>query len=135
MKIINLNTNSNYSIPKKTFQYLLNTYSYGLSKNIWKNYSIQTADSKHSKTNITFYKSNFSFPIIKINYSNKYDREFFEVSYNNKRKVFSNLSSLNIWLNNYFFSKPKILIASKILNEPKASTSAVYSGSSKETAT
>ena len=108
MKIINLNNNSNYSIPKKTFQYLLNTYSYGLSKNIWKNYSIQTADSKHSKTNITFYKSNFSFPIIKINYSNKYDREFFEVSYNNKRKAFSNLSSLNIWLNNYFFSKPKI---------------------------
>ncbi len=81
MKIINLNTNSNYSIPKKTFQYLLNAYSYGLSKNIWKNYSIQTTDSKHSKTNITFYKSNFSFPIIKINYSNKYDREFFEVSY------------------------------------------------------
>ena len=35
MKIINLNTNSNYSIPKKTFQYLLNAYSYGLSKNIW----------------------------------------------------------------------------------------------------
>ena len=48
------------------------------------------------------------FPIIKINYSNKYDREFFEVSYNNKKKIFSNLSSLNIWLNNYFFSKPKI---------------------------
>ena len=46
--------------------------------------------------------------LYKINYSNKYDREFFEVSYNNKRKVFSNLPSLNIWLNNYFFSKPKI---------------------------
>ncbi len=108
MKIINLNINSNYSIPKKTFQYLLNTYSYGLSKNIWKNYSIQTANSKNSKTNITFYKSNFSFPVIKINYSNRYNREYFEVSYNNKRKIFSNLSSLNIWLYNYFFSNPKI---------------------------
>ena len=117
MKIINLNTNSNYSIPNKTFQYLLNAYSYGLSKNIWKNYSIQTADSKHSKTNITFYKSNFSFPVIKIIYSNKYDREFFEVSYNNKRQVFSNLSSLNIWLNNYFFSKPKIYISLDFLSE------------------
>ena len=108
MKIINLNNNSNNSIPKKTFQYLLNTYSYGLSKNIWKNYSIHPANSKYSETNITFYKSNFSFPIIKINYSNKYDCEFFEVSYDNKRKIFSNLSSLNIWLKNYFFSKPKI---------------------------
>ena len=108
MKIINLNINSNYSIPKKTFQYLLNTYSYGLSKNIWKNYSIQPADSKNTKTNITFYKSNFSFPVIKINYSNRYNREYFEVSYNNKRKIFSNLSSLNIWLYNYFFSNPKI---------------------------
>ncbi len=42
MKIINLNTNHSYSIPKETFQYILNTYSYGLSKNIWRNYSIQT---------------------------------------------------------------------------------------------
>ena len=108
MKIINLNNNPNYSIPKKTFQYLLSTYSYGLSKNIWKNYSIQTADTKNSKTNITFYKSNFSFPIIKINYSNKYNRESFEVSYNNNKKKFNDLSSLNIWLKNYFFSKPKI---------------------------
>ena len=96
MKIINLNTNSSYSIPKKTFQYLLNTYSYGLSKNIWKNYSIQTADSKNSKTNITFYKSNFSFPVIKINYSNKYDREFFEVSYNNKKKIFSKIGRAHV---------------------------------------
>ena len=106
MKIINLNTNSNYSIPKKTFQYLLNAYSYGLSKNIWKNYSIQTADSKHSKTNITFYKSNFSFPIIKINYTNKSDKEIFEGAYNNKKKIFGNLASLKIWLKNYFFSSP-----------------------------
>ena len=57
---------------------------------------------------LLFINQIFFFPVIKINYSNKYDREFFEVSYNNKRKVFSNLSSLNIWLNNYFFSKPKI---------------------------
>ena len=108
MKIINLNTNSSYSIPKKTFQYLLNTYSYGLSKNIWKNYSIQTADSKYSKTNITFYKSNFSFPIIKIYYSNKFDKEMFEIKYNSKKKIFSNLESLKIWLKNYFFSNPRI---------------------------
>ena len=108
MKIINLNTNYNYSIPKKTFQYLLNAYSFGLSKNIWKNYSIQAANSKYSKTNITFYKSNFSFPIIKIYYSNKFDREIFEIKYNNKKKIFSNLESLKIWLKNYFFSNPKI---------------------------
>ena len=108
MKIINLNTNHNYSIPKKTFQYILSTYSYGLSKNIWRNYSIQTSNKDFNKTKITFYKSNFSFPIIKINYSNKSDKEIFEVAYNNKKKIFGNLASLKIWLKNYFFSSPKI---------------------------
>ncbi len=108
MKILNLNNNYNYSIPKKTFQYILNTYSYGLSKNIWRNYSIQSANKDIKKTRITFYKSNFSFPVIKIQYSNKYDKEIFEVTYNNKKKDFTNLMSLNLWLKNYFFSKPKI---------------------------
>jgi hypothetical protein len=86
LKIINLNTNHSYSIPKETFQYILNTYSYGLSKNIWRNYSIQTPNKDFNKTKITFYKSNFSFPVIKINYSNKSDKEIFEVAYNNKKK-------------------------------------------------
>ena len=108
MKILNLNNNYNHSIPKKTFQYILNTYSYGLSKNIWRNYSIQSANKDIKKTRITFYKSNFSFPVIKIQYSNKYDKEIFEVTYNNKKKDFTNLMSLNLWLKNYFFSKPKI---------------------------
>ena len=108
MKIINLNNNRTYPIPKKTFQYILNTYSYGLSKNIWRNYSIQTPDKDFNKTKITFYKSNFSFPIIKIYYSNKFDKEIFEIKYNNKKKIFSNLESLKIWLKNYFFSNPKI---------------------------
>ena len=108
MKIINLNINRTYPIPKKTFQYILNTYSYGLSKNIWRNYSIQTPDKDFNKTKITFYKSNFSFPIIKIYYSNKFDKEIFEIKYNNKKKIFSNLESLKIWLKNYFFSNPKI---------------------------
>tara|TARA_Y100000768_G_C23825830_1_gene608866 strand:+ start:222 stop:548 length:327 start_codon:yes stop_codon:yes gene_type:complete len=108
LKILNLNNNYNYSIPKKTFQYILNTYSYGLSKNIWRNYSIQSANKDIKKTRITFYKSNFSFPVIKIQYSNKYDKEIFEVTYNNKKKDFTNLMSLNLWLKNYFFSKPKI---------------------------
>tara|TARA_Y100001980_G_C14420842_1_gene211885 strand:+ start:478 stop:804 length:327 start_codon:yes stop_codon:yes gene_type:complete len=108
LKIINLNINHRQSIPKKTFQYILNTYSYGLSKNIWRNYSIQTPNQKFQNTKITFYKSNFSFPIIKINYSNKLDREIFEVTYNDKKKIFRNLNSLSLWLKNYFFSKPKI---------------------------
>ena len=108
MKILNLNTNYNYSIPKKTFQYILNTYSYGLSKNLWRNYSIQLSDKTTKKTKITFYKSSFSFPIIKINYSKKFGREIFEVTHNNKKKEFTNLVSLNLWLKNYFFSKPKI---------------------------
>ena len=108
MKIINLNNNRTYPIPKKTFQYILNTYSYGLSKNIWRNYSIQTPDKDYNKTKITFYKSNFSFPIIKIYYSNKFDKEIFEIKYNNKKKIFSNLESLKIWLKYYFFSNPKI---------------------------
>ncbi len=108
MKIINLNNNRTYPIPKKTFQYILNTYSYGLSKNIWRNYSIQTPDKDFNKTKITFYKSNFSFPIIKIYYSNKFDKEIFEIKYNNKKKIFSNLESLKIWLKNYFFSNPRI---------------------------
>jgi len=108
LKIINLNNNRTYPIPKKTFQYILNTYSYGLSKNIWRNYSIQTPDKDFNKTKITFYKSNFSFPIIKIYYSNKFDKEIFEIKYNNKKKIFSNLESLKIWLKNYFFSNPRI---------------------------
>ena len=108
MKILNLNNKyPSQTIPKKTFQYILNAYSHGLAQNIWRNYSIQTSDQK-SKTNITFYKSNFSFPIIKIIYSNKIDNEIFEVNYNNKCKKFYNLNSLNIWLKNYFFSKPKM---------------------------
>ena len=108
MKIINLNTNLRSPIPKKTFQYILHTYSYGLSKNIWRNYSIQTPDNDFKKTKITFYKSNFSFPIIRIYYSNKFDKEMFEIKYNSKKKIFSNLESLKIWLKNYFFSNPKI---------------------------
>ena len=79
MKILNINKNYNDTIPKKTFQYILNTYSYGLSKNIWRNYSIQTHDTNFKKTKITFYKSNFSFPIIKIVYSKKFDKEIFEI--------------------------------------------------------
>ena len=108
MKILNINKNYIDTIPKKTFQYILNTYSYGLSKNIWRNYSIQTQDAKHKKTKIIFYKSNFSFPIIKIIYSKKFDKEIFEITYRDKKKNFSNLNSLNEWLKNYFFNKPKM---------------------------
>ena len=89
MKILNINKNYNDTIPKKTFQYILNTYSYGLSKNIWRNYSIQTHDTNFKKTKITFYKSNFSFPIIKIVYSKKFDKEIFEINYKNKKLNFT----------------------------------------------
>ena len=108
MKILNINKNYNDTIPKKTFQYILNTYSYGLSKNIWRNYSIQTQDTNYKKTKITFYKSNFSYPIIKIVYSKKFDMEIFEITYKNKKKNFNNLTSLNSWVRNYFFTKPSI---------------------------
>ena len=108
MKILNINKNYIDTIPKKTFQYILNTYSYGLSKNIWRNYSIQTHDISNKKTKITFYKSNFSFPIIKIVYSKKFDKEIFEITYKDKKKNFFTLSSLNAWLKNYFFTKPSI---------------------------
>ena len=108
MKILNINKNYNDTIPKKTFQYILNTYSYGLSKNIWRNYSIQTHDTNFKETMITFYKSNFSFPIIKIIYSKKFDKEIFEITYKNKKKNFTTLTSLNSWLKNYFFTKPSI---------------------------
>ena len=108
MKILNINKNYIDTIPKKTFQYILNTYSYGLSKNIWRNYSIQTQDSNYKKTKITFYKSNFSFPIIKIIYSKKFDKEIFEITYRDKKKNFSTLNSLNAWLKNYFFNIPKM---------------------------
>ena len=108
MKILNINKNYNDTIPKKTFQYFLNTYSYGLSKNIWRNYSIQTHDTNYKKTKITFYKSNFSFPIIKIVYSKKFDKEIFEITYMYKKKNFTTLTSLNSWLKNYFFAKPSI---------------------------
>ena len=108
MKILNINKNYIDTIPKKTFQYILNTYSYGLSKNIWRNYSIQTQDTSHKETKITFYKSNFSFPIIKIVYSKKFDKEIFEITYRDKKKNFFTLDSLNAWLKNYFFTKPSI---------------------------
>ena len=108
MKILNINKNYTDPIPKKTFQYILNTYSYGLSKNIWRNYSIQTQDNSYKKTKITFYKSNFSFPIIKIVYSKKFDKEIFEITYRDKKKNFFTLDSLNAWLKNYFFTKPSI---------------------------
>ena len=108
MKILNINKNYIDTIPKKTFQYILNTYSYGLSKNIWRNYSIQTQDKNYQKTKITFYKSNFSFPKIKIVYSQKFDKEIFEITYKDKKKNFSTLYSLNIWLKDYFFTKPKM---------------------------
>ena len=107
LEIINLGDiafkNQKYITAKNAFQYILNTYSYGLSKNIWRNYSIQTPNEQFQKTKITFYKSNFSFPIIKINYSNKLDKEVFEVTHNSKKKIFSNIKSLNLWLKNYFF--------------------------------
>ena len=108
MKIININKNNNNTIPKKTFQYILNAYSYGLSKNIWRNYSIQTQDNNYKKTRITFYKSNFSFPIIKIVYSKKFDKEIFEITHRDKKKNFYKLNSLNTWLKDYFFNKPKM---------------------------
>ena len=108
MKILNINKNYIDTIPKKTFQYILDTYSYGLSKNIWRNYSIQTQDTSYKKTKITFYKSNFSFPIIKIVYSKKFDKEIFEIIYRDKKKNFFTLDSLNAWLKNYFFTKPSI---------------------------
>ena len=108
MKILNINKNYIDTIPKKTFQYILDTYSYGLSKNIWRNYSIQTQDNNYKETKITFYKSNFSFPIIKIVYSKKFDKEIFEIIYRDKKKNFFTLDSLNAWLKNYFFTKPSI---------------------------
>ena len=58
----------------------------------------------YKKTKITFYKSNFSFPIIKIIYSKKFDKEIFEITYRDKKKNFSTLNSLNAWLKNYFFN-------------------------------
>ena len=108
MKILNINKNYIDTIPKKTFQYILNAYSYGLSKNIWRNYSIQTQDNNYKKTRITFYKSNFSFPIIKIVYSKKFDKEIFEITHRDKKKNFYTLNSLNTWLKDYFFTKPNI---------------------------
>ena len=108
MKILNINKNYIETIPKKTFQYILDTYSYGLSKNIWRNYSIQTQGNNYKETKITFYKSNFSFPIIKIVYSKKFDKEIFEITYRDKKKNFFTLDSLNAWLKNYFFTKPSI---------------------------
>ena len=115
MKILNINKNNIDTIPKKTFQYILNTYSYGLSKNIWRNYSIQTQDSNYKKTKITFYKSNFSFPIIKIIYSKKFDKEIFEITYKDRKKNFSTLNSLNAWLKNYFINKLHYFIVEFLL--------------------
>ena len=82
MKILKLNHNSNEIefVPKRFFQVVLSFYSIGISKNMWKNYSIQIGnDAKNKTADIIFYMKNFSYPIIKIKYFNSHNRNYIEV--------------------------------------------------------
>ena len=111
MKILKLNHNSNEIefVPKRFFQVVLSFYSIGISKNMWKNYSIQIGnDAKNKHANIIFYMKNFSYPIIKIKYFNSRNKNYFEVDNNIKKTNLSNINEINIWFKNYFLDKAKI---------------------------
>ena len=88
LKILKLNHNSAEIefIPKRFFQIVLSFYSIGISKNMWKNYSIQIGNNNKNKhTNIIFYMKNFSYPIIKIKYYNSQSKKFIEIDNNIKQ--------------------------------------------------
>ena len=111
MKILKLNHNSNEIeiVPKHFFQIVLSFYSIGISKNIWKNYSIQIGnDAKNKHADIIFYMKNFSYPIIKIKYFNIRNKICVEINNNNKKTNLSNINEINIWVKNYFLDKAKI---------------------------
>ena len=111
MKILKLNHNSNEIefVPKRFFQVVLSFYSIGISKNMWKNYSIQIGnDAKNKTADIIFYMKNFSYPIIKIKYFNSHNRNYIEVDNNIKKINLSNINDINIWFKKYFLDKAKI---------------------------
>ena len=111
MKILKLNNYSTLSeiIPKRLFQLALSSYSVGLSKNLWKNYSVQIGNKKNQNlANIIFYKTNFYFPVITISYTRYKDQEYIEINNNIKSKKFNNIAEINYWFRDYFLDKAKI---------------------------
>ena len=111
MKILKLNHNPKEIefVPKRFFQIILSFYSIGISKNMWKNYSIQIGnDTKNKYTNIIFYMKSFSYPIIRIRYFKSHNKNFIEIDNNIKKTNLSNINEINIWFKNYFLDKAKI---------------------------
>ena len=111
MKILNLNHNSKEIefVPKRFFQIVLSFYSIGISKNMWKNYSIQIGnDAKNKTADIIFYMKNFSYPIIKIKYFNSHNKNYIEIDNNIKKTNLSNINEINIWFKNYLLDNAKI---------------------------
>ncbi|MAV82956.1 MAG: hypothetical protein CMI90_05805 [Pelagibacteraceae bacterium] len=111
MKILNLNSNSirNEIVPKIFFQRVLSFYSIGISKNLWKNYSIKIGnDNKKKYTTIIFYKSNFYYPIVSIKYFYFDNQDNFQIENNDKKTKLNNISQINSWFQNYFLKKAKI---------------------------
>ena len=69
--------------------------SIGISKNIWKNYSIQIGnDAKNKHADIIFYMKNFSYPIIKIKYFNTRNKICIEIDNNKKKQIYQTLMKL-----------------------------------------
>ena len=111
LKILKLNSISeNYTIvPKKFFQQVLSFYSMGISKNLWKNYSIKiNNEKKNNFATVTFYKTNFLYPVILIKYQNKNNQDFIEIQNNEKSEILTDLNQIKFWFSNYFLDKAKI---------------------------
>ena len=111
LKILKLNNYSSLSeiIPKKLFQLALSSYSIGLLKNLWRNYSIRIGNKNNRNfTSIIFYKTNFNFPVITISCSRYKDREYIEIYNNTKKHKINNIIEMSYWFKNYFLDKPKI---------------------------
>tara|TARA_B110000240_G_C13227048_1_gene337200 strand:+ start:209 stop:544 length:336 start_codon:yes stop_codon:yes gene_type:complete len=111
LKILKLNSNSTSSefVPKRFFQLVLSFYSIGISKNLWKNYSIKIGNGNKNKyTNVVFYKKSFSYPIIKIKYSKINNQDYIEIENNHQKINFSDINLINYWFKNYFLDKAKI---------------------------
>ncbi len=111
MKILKINNNSSFIeiVPKIFFKQVLSSYSLGIAKNLWKNYSIHIGNKKKGNdTYITFYKTNFLYPVIKIKYYRINNKEYIEVNHNAQKIILCSMIELSFWFKNYFLDKAKI---------------------------
>ena len=104
MKIINLNYNTISSDKSKRifFDQFLAIYTQGISLNLWKNYNISLQDSHPHNVSLTFFKSNFDFPVLIIEQKMK-QQLVFEIITKKEKLKFLNIDTSKKFLINYFF--------------------------------